>query len=354
MVLGGSGYWRVGIPATWLRDQGGHQICVVPTIAVLPTGEICPADWDNNPDLSGYDIIVLQRWMHRDGPEVIRRARAIGQVVVNDCDDYFDGLHTANAAYAHTDPRTNSESNRVHYKAIMAAGNAITVSTPFLQERLGQLSGNTVLLRNQIDLDRWDEYRTNYRKEPEEPTIGWVGSTPWRSKDCETLRGIMAPFLERTGMKFAHHGHFGEPYKSAGELMGLKPEQMLEPWGMQPVTQYPLLFSEMSLGVVPLNDIPFNHAKSAIKGYEYVAGGMPYLAQATPEYQWFDRESACRKPKHWIARLNRLADPDFRKAEWERQYALVKEQDIALHWHKWASVYEQLLKGIPASDVVVP
>lgn len=346
MVLGGSGYWRAGIPAVALRDYGKHTVTVVPTIGSLKTGEICPVGWDDELDTTGYDVIVLQRWMHQDGAGVIRRAQSCGQIVVNDCDDYFDGLDMRNAAYWHTDPRTNPESNRLHYKKILAASDAVTVSTPFLQEKIGAYA-NTYLLRNRIDMDRWDAYRAQ-RVAPETPTLGWVGSTPWRSGDLETLTGIVGPFLDRFGWQFAHHGHYGDEVPNAGQLMGLEQRQMLEPWGMLPITEYPTLFNEISLGIVPLNMIGFNYAKSAIKGIEYAAAGIPFVAQATPEYQWFDKASACRKPRDWVKRLNLLGDETFRKEEAARQLELAKAQDIALHWRDWEHLYESLLKGLPA------
>ena len=83
----------------------------------------------------------------------------------------------------------------------------------------------------------------------------------------------------------------------------------------------------MDIGLVPLNNIPFNHAKSTIKGLEYTAAGIPFIASYSPEYELLEQQGVgrvARTPEEWIHHLSELQDPKIRKEEIDKNYENLK------------------------------
>src|SRR5688572_27967130 len=91
----------------------GQEIGFGHVTAKPSTGELTLRDMAGEQH-ERFDVVVLQRWMYAEHPDYIRKARALGQIVVNDVDDWFDGLPQSNAAFAATHKRSDAESNREH------------------------------------------------------------------------------------------------------------------------------------------------------------------------------------------------------------------------------------------------
>lgn len=311
-TLGGAGYYRCELPARALRSAG-HETVVGRLIFSRRHGVFGVAGWDDS--VSWPDVVVLQRWMHEGLELDVLRARAANQQVANDVDDWFFGLPPSNAAFRATHPALSPGANLNHYRASIAASGRITASTPFLASKLGgRVRCPVSVARNQIDLDRWaprsDEAGLH-------PVVGWVGATAWRSGDLETLRGLLGPLLEQHDLRF-HHSGAHEECAAAGDLLGVAPERRSE-LPMAPIDDYPDLFAPIDVGLVPLSSRPFNHAKSCIKGMEYAAAGVPFVASDSPEYRWLRDEHGigrvARRPGDWLRHLRELVDPDVRRAE---------------------------------------
>ena len=93
--------------------------------------------------------------------------------------------------------------------------------------------------------------------------------------------------------------------------------------GMAPISMYPELFKPIDIGIVPLNDIPFNHAKSYIKGLEYAAAGIPFISSYSPEYQYLADNGIGRianNQEEWERHLGDLLDANTRIAEIKSNY----------------------------------
>lgn len=332
---GGAGWYRIVMPARRLAAAGHHVVVGHSVGSDQDTGEIRLVDWFGE-EHDGLDIIVMQRWMHEEAADVIRRARAYGQTVINDIDDWFWGIPTTNSAFASSHVKTNSEVNVAHYKAALGASSLVTTSTPYLAERLrGMTRAPVVVLRNAIDLAMFDRPRLY----SDIPVVGWVGATTHRSGDLEILRGILGPFVKRHHLRLFHGGAM-EGFPAFSDMAGV-PEALVQEVAMLSISRYPAFFDHFDIGLVPLSDVPFNKAKSAIKGMEYAASGIPFVASATPEYEWFGQGIVCRRPKDWIRALERLMDPDERVLVAKRAKERVASEDIALRWADWEKVYSE-------------
>lgn len=268
---------------------------------------------NENKAVHGFEVIVLKLIMHKKVAEFMHKAKELGQKIVVDIDDHFHGLSESNRAYEATDPEKNPEQNRDHYFSIIDNSDAIITSTPFLRDFHEERHENVFMVRNGIDIGRWNRRRDRGSKTP---TVGWVGATPWRSNDLESIAPFFGSVLRKNRMKFHHSGHTkNAPF--AHEQLELDP-RICSAEGMRPILGYPKMFEKIDIGIVPLNDVPFNHAKSYIKGLEYAAAGVPFVASATPEYSILAKGGVGRvaeSPEDWERHLSELADPKVRAAD---------------------------------------
>jgi hypothetical protein len=98
-------------------------------------------------------------------------------------------------------------------------------------------------------------------------------------------------------------------------------------------TKIPLMLA-FDIGIAPLTDIPFNHAKSWIKPLEYVAAGIPFVASKSPEYKRFQKRYGvgrfANKAADWMKHFNGLSNPEVRQSEalvnWEAAQSLDVKQ----------------------------
>ena len=70
-----------------------------------------------------------------------------------------------------------------------------------------------------------------------------------------------------------------------GRKTGLGSDDGIVTTGWVPLAEYPLRMAEIDVGVVPLEPTAFNHAKSWLKGLEFAALGVPFVASPTDPYQ---------------------------------------------------------------------
>ena len=335
--LGGSGYYRCGLVAKVLEGMGHDVVLGTLCARDQPSAELGVVTWDREQHW-GFDFILLQRWMFSDLPERILRARANGQVICNDLDDWWEGLDPANYAFQTSHPRVNAQENRDHYRRVLGASTALVCSTPFLAERYARLAP-TVLVRNVLDLDRWRP------REPREgpPTLGWVGALPWRSKgDVEALGGFLGSFLTRHGLRFHHAGAMAPGWDFA--LAARIPPWLLDQSPLVPISEHERQFEAMDITVVPLTDKPFNRAKSCLKSIQAAAAGVPVVSSAMPEQKWLRDERqiglTAKNPQQWINHLERLMDPEERAKEAAGNEAAVQGMGLpvlARHWENLLS-----------------
>jgi glycosyltransferase involved in cell wall biosynthesis len=295
--------------------------------------------------IHGWDIIVFKLIMHQRILDEMEKAKSMGQIIVVDIDDWHDGLEKTNRAYDVTDPEKSPENNRDIYNKIISLADAIIVSTPFLGDYYSKFNKNCFMVRNGIDLDRWKRKPVNFT---DKPTIGWVGATPWRSSDLESVADSVGSFINSNGLKFHHSGHLNVNAAHAADQLGISRDSTTT-LPLVPILDYPKLFSPIDIGIVPLNDVQFNHAKSFIKGLEYVAAGVPFIASWSPEYEFmagYGVGRVARNKSEWEYHLSELMDPAMRKDEVEENLENVKNLfTMDKRGAEWNYVYRSILEG---------
>jgi glycosyltransferase involved in cell wall biosynthesis len=247
--------------------------------------------------------------MDRWAPRQIQIAQQLGQYIIVDIDDYHEGLTPANKAYELTHPERNKKSNREFYEQVIAAADMVTVSTPFLHEVYSQRHPNVQLVRNGVNMLQFERRKHTTQK----PILGWTGAVSYRNNDLEQLREWLPNFLEEHDLTFHHAGHDPDS-PSFAEVTGI-PEWRVTTSPIVPIAHYAdgLRFD---IGLVPLNEIPFNHAKSNIKGLEYAASGIPFIASDLPEYRLLHETGVgvlASTPEEWRSAAEILLDYKQRK-----------------------------------------
>jgi hypothetical protein len=118
--------------------------------------------------------------------------------------------------------------------------------------------------------------------------------------------------------------------------------------------RYGDLFERIDIGMVPLADIPFNQAKSAIKGLEYTASGIPFVAAGLPEYQRLADMGVGRvanNPVEWQEQLGALLNSRIRANDEARNWDLMlQDHAIDARRMEWEQVIDMAL-DVPSKVV---
>jgi glycosyltransferase involved in cell wall biosynthesis len=335
-VWGGSGFIRLGQYAPLLR----HDVVVGPLC--WHDGVFGVKDWDGQIHLD-CDIVVMQRVMFEDIPEKMNAAKALGQVIVNDIDDWYWGLSPSNGAFAASHPKNNPKENTNHYRSILARSTVVTTSTRFLADKMTKWVGSdrVTILPNCVKTEMFDQHIDSGS---EVPTVGWVGSTAHRSGDLEILKGVVGPLADRGLIKLHHSGHLTQ-HPLFADRIGVDPS-MVSTLPMAAPENYPSIL-QFDIGLAPLSKMPFNRAKSAIKLLEYSAAGIPAVVSDLDAYVEAHDEYGlgfiAKNPSKWIKHIERLRNPEFRKEQGELARANVAQCDVKFGAERMSSFYESLV-----------
>ena len=343
MSYGGTFYYRGAMPGMALNEHG-YDNHLSWRFRQADDGHIETLDMEG--EWQSPDWVYQQRWMHKDGPEQIRRARAAGQIVIGDLDDDFWRLGKTNIAYHTTDPKNNPDFNREHYWEVLRACSAITVSTEALRKRVEPLGVPTYVLRNAIDIERWPQNDPGANG-----MIGWVGGIQWRAHDLHILKPSVPAFLREYGLPMYHGGDSqveGVPH--FWTQVGIDPTQtqcVVAP--LCHIAEYPRLFGPINISLIPLEKVAFNVAKSWLKQLESCAAGVPYIVSAGfPEQELLlaegtaGRSAKNEKPQQWRDHLEDLLDPEVRRKEGMQNRAIAEQHDIRLRWADWDAAYKEI------------
>jgi len=315
----GCAWYRLVLPSRELQKFGWETGVGMPR--VHPEMGIGVAHEDGM--LAGWDVSVLKLLMHESIPDLIRVMQGKGERVIVDIDDFHFGLDPENVAYHATNPHANPSSNRAFYEIGIRAADTVTVSTGFLADFYARRVRDVRIIRNGLDVDRFTMV-----EQPEVPVFGWVGATWWRSGDIEILADWLPGFVSDHGVGVHHAGHIPNEPRHFAVRAGLR---RVSTRLMCTISEYPSLLGGFHVGLVPLARKPFNEAKSNLKGLEYAAAGVPFIATPTEEYRLLHETGVGRlaeTPDEWRDHAMELLDPVVRREEAVRQREIVERV-----WH---------------------
>jgi len=338
-VLGGSGWIRLGQYEEYLKQN--HEVFFGRLALLHGKKDFVVQTWEDEQLHKDLDVLIIQRYMNVElANDLALMKNKIKTVIVQDVDDWYWGLDRRNHAAQAASPELNPRNNIVHYKKILNLSDYILISTPYLADRIAGFVGQDKirLQENHSDLSKFKERRTH--TESEKPLIGWFGSTAHRSGDLQILRGVLRQVEDEFG--FVHVGDMSQagvlwadgkrrPHPAFHEEVRINPESMTYTLPLMP---HDILKKEgfnYDIGIVPLNLIPFNEAKSWMKGLEYASAGIPFIASPSSEYLRFRDEYGVGRiastPKEWLTHLEELRDPDVRQKEADENWEKIQPLD---------------------------
>jgi len=325
----GCAWYRMVLPSRLMAKRGWDTAVGMP--AGHPDHGLGVAHKDGM--ISGWDISVLKLIMNSQTALMIRTMQGLGQRVVVDVDDFHYGLETSNVASRATDPHLNPEANRAFYEQGIREADTVTVSTQFLADFYSKRCRDVRIVRNSVDVERFTPVDHSGQ-----PVLGWVGGTLWRSGDIEILKDWLPAFVNDYGVQVHHSGHIPGDSNHFGIRAGLK-RVRTEPMCL--VRDYADRMFKMNIGLVPLNRVPFSEAKSNLKGLEYAASGIPFIATPTEEYRILAESGVGRlaeTPDEWRDHALELLDPVVRAEEGARIRAIVeRDWNIEGKGDEWAT-----------------
>lgn len=329
-VPNGCAWYRMVLPSRQLVNLGWDTAVGMPR--VHPEKGFGVAHEDGA--FFGWDVNVFKLMMHESTVQIFDMMQKSGQKIIVDVDDFHFGIHEENIAERQTNPRLHPEHNRMFYEMGIRQADIVTVSTQFLGNFYEKRCKDVRIVRNAVDIERFTK-----QDQPEIPIFGWVGGTLWRSGDIEMLSGWMPDFVNDHGIQVHHSGHIPNDPRHFAVRAGLKKVSTVP---MTSVIDYPNLLKHFHVGLVPLRDSPFNEAKSNLKGLEYAAAGIPFIATPSEEYRILHEAGVGRlavTPDEWRDHAIELLDPQVRKEEADRNWDIVnREFNISTKGNEWASV----------------
>jgi len=302
--------YRLGLPLNAASDQGLLDVAFHLT-------------WR---DAAGADVLVAQRITTDVAADTFRAAEAPVKVI--EYDDDLLALRPDNPVWKDVDREVYLQRWVPAVRRALAEADLVTVSVPYLGERLRQHTDATIaVLPNTIHHSLLD-LPAPARQAGEPLRVGWAGSAThrvdWEDSAAAVSRALRA--VEATMVVV------GADYSS---LLGY-PVQV-RPWEGS-LSRYYHSISDFHVALAPLRDDEFNRCKSPVKALEAGALGIPVVASAAGPYVDFvvDGETGflCRTRADWERAIKTLArDEPLRRAMGER----AREQARTLVTRDWAS-----------------
>lgn len=298
------------------------------------------------------DVYLFQRRMERIAPGLYGWLRKQGKVVTCDIDDLYP-LPAYNAASRGSDPRHNPYRNYVFLHAGYRQVDALTVSTPFLAERYAGYCDDITVFPNRLDWEMWENVVPEYESGRERVLVGWLGLASFRERDLDVLRGTIPTLLRRNPhVDFAGIAdNFDDDYCSTFDVLRVPEGRRV----LLPRAKFRDLRSAIryDVGLVPLVANDFNEAKSALKGMEYNACGVPFVASPSSSYrEWTDEGEngfLARRGHDWLHHLELLVNDHELRHEMGRKGRVKAEaHSIQRHAGRWVDYYARFNVGAAA------
>lgn len=339
---GGCAHYRILRPAEAVSSYD-------PTVQIRVGTEI-EVEAHRNSDLiatvrsvnEDIDLLILQRPLDNAFTAVIEQAQRQGIACVVELDDDFESIHRLNRVWKNVQPSHVKHSNFEWLKRACELADHVTVSTQELAKYAPH--GRVTVLDNYMH--ETDLLPVNAGSDAE-VRVGWSGTLQVHPTDLQVSKPGLAQAVRDTGAIFSVVGD-GEGVR---EAVGLPKYVQMQHTGWVPLSDYIHTVSEtIDVGVVPLDDITFNRAKSWLKGLEFAAVGKPFVASPLPEYRRLHDDYGigllAETPSQW-RRLTRslIEDRDMRVelgSEWQNtvRHSLLYSQ----HASEWLDAWSQAVE----------
>lgn len=301
------------------------------------------------------EAVLMQRPTNEVLVACIPLIRALGIPVLVDVDDDLSSLSPRHPAFRHLHPSMSGNMPGHSISAVRDAclhADLVIASTPALLERYAPHKRG-VLLRNRLRSDWETCLRDGFGREcgdpppnsprvspPAHPRLGWPGALDSHPDDLLVMGNALArishdlvPPPHRTFTIIGNAPAYTRSDRRLGWPVSFTGQVPFDEW-------LPALAHHLDIGVAPLEDTPFNRAKSAIKPLELAAAGVPVVRSTTPEYDKLDIGLPASTPKQWRSALTKLAtDLDFRTELAAHDAQTARANTYQAHAQEWGDLF---------------
>ncbi len=189
-------------------------------------------------------------------------------------------------------------SNKIHN--IVKYANTVITGSPYLSSYLSKFSSKIVELPTSIN---YENYKSKHKLETINDfiTIGWIGSKSTSVNIINILEVIRNTYRLNPKIKFRLMGFDGN-LKSQLDL----PNVELYNWSAK---EELFFLSEIDLGIMPLEDTPFNRGKCGFKLIQYMAMGKPTLSTPLEANVKINRNNSnlfATSNEEWVECINKF------------------------------------------------
>lgn len=335
---GGCSLYRIVEPARVVQEQFDVEVKIDSDLDVSATQH-----GDGFVEVDGInedvDLIVIQRPLNQSMHAVAVQAQKQGIAVIAELDDDFHSVHPRNPAYKQTQPDFAPMSNIDWLSKTIDLADWVTVSTPALTKYGAH--GRVSVIRNCVPQRIFDIVPSP----GSDRGIGWTGTVRTHPGDLEMTEGGVSRAVQKIGQSFKVVGD-GLGVAEALNLPGIMSVQAT---GWKPLNEYyQTIADNISVGIVPLIDSPFNNAKSNLKGLEMAALGIPFVASPSDEYFRLAMQGAgqlATTSDEWYRRIYSLATNGRSRTTAANKYQKVIQEHYVYerNAHEWYSVWQQAI-----------
>lgn len=293
------------------------------------------------------DVLVIQRPLHSTYVGLAVGMQKRDAALVVELDDDFTSIHAQNVSFWATHVK-NAERSVRNLLATIACADLVTVSTPALKETYSRYTDAPIvvipnfvpgwyLTTEKAGLTKPDEYDGKL-------LLGWSGSLETHPQDLQVVGGAVARVLrenDNVALTIVGTG------RGAARAFGTKAGGEILTTGWVPLKQYPSVMMELDIGMVPLELSRFNEGKSWLKGLEWAALGVPFVASPTRQYEALYQLGAgliADDSRRWKQKLTALVQNiDLRQDVAERGKVAASNLVMNDHLERWWKAWQEAL-----------
>ena len=294
--------------------------------------------------ISDSDVVVFQREFPAslsDYLAVMAQAANLGKPVVMDMDDDLLAL----PIYHPDRVKLNYAKAQIPILTGMVQAKALTVTTPYLADRLRKYNTNIFVLPNFLDDSLWQFNAPQVDPVGGKIRIFYMG-TVTHVPDLEMLK----PVYRALAMKYPGRLEFvfyGANLNFEERIPATITNCQSETFVYADYVKVALA-QKANIAIAPVEDIPYNHCKSSIKFFEYTAMGLPGVYSRVTPYSMVVEEGVngftASTTDEWINALSQfIENPYLRESiTLSAQETVRRDWLLSDHARLWPETYAEI------------
>lgn len=314
------GGWYRGIGPILALGERGHDICQMWEPQVGIRGETAV----------GHDVLHVYRAHEEEVLQIARAAKQRGMTLIYDNDDDMRAVPRNNQAAKDYRGFAGDRALRQIKRLVQMADLTIASSEPIAERFREYGAEHVVVIEN---------YCPNAALEATAPPNGATVVAGWLAGNEHHVDIERMPLREQFERVLDAYPQL--VIETVGCSMGMRHER----YRCDPHVDFfdlPRKLAQFDIGLAPIADIPFNHARSNIKVKEYAILGRPWLASPVGPYASLGEKQGGRLvPDHgWVEAIGRLLDkPRERRKLTKHARRWGREQAIAANVKLWEDAF---------------